>query len=113
MITVFRPFSEEVQAIVAIKDPLVYPVTSPSKKNEHTTSPSSNTNGNSLIVTIGKGYRSLIGRYVNMGDRRVSIKGQSCVSKSVEDLDYEDFSGDYNSSTMYALLWKPDHWLSE
>ena len=118
-ITVFRPFSEEIQAIIAIKEPkITEPVTTP-KKKRGTTSPvddaASIVEGNSLIVTVGKGYRSLIGRYVNMDKRNPSINSETesykAVNKLVEDREYEDSYS--NASTMYALLWKPDDWLCE
>ena len=121
-ITVFRPFSEEIQAIVAIKEPVTAdPITQSRKKNSGNTTPTNPTvpDGNSLIVTIGKGYRSLIGRYVNM-DRRLSssstkseMESYRAVTKSFEEQDYDDFNNGNNASTMYALLWKPDDWLTE
>ena len=118
-ITVFRPFSEEIQAIIAIKEPKITEPVTPSKKKRGTTSPDNDAatiaEGNSLIVTVGKGYRSLIGRYVNMDKRSPSIKSETesyrAVNKLGEEREYEDSYS--NASTMYALLWKPDDWLSE
>ena len=117
-ITVFRPFSEEIQAIVAIKEPLpVDLATTPKKKSAGNQSEehSARSEGNPLIVTIGKGYRSLIGRYVNMDKRHSSIKSETeslrAVNKLGEERDYEDSYN--NASTMYALLWRPDDWLCE
>ena len=117
-ITVFRPFSEEIQAIVAIKEPLpVDLATTPKKKSSANQSEehSARSEGNPLIVTIGKGYRSLIGRYVNMDKRHSSIKSETeslrAVNKLGEERDYEDSYN--NASTMYALLWRPDDWLCE
>ena len=79
-ITVFRPFSEEIQAIVAIKEPnpVETNVSTPKKKSgaEDDIKTSYSERGSSLIITIGKGYRSLIGRYVNM-DKRNSLKTNS------------------------------------
>ena len=117
-ITVFRPFSEEIQAIVAIKEPLpVDLATTPKKKSAGNQSEEhlARSEGNPLIVTIGKGYRSLIGRYVNMDKRHSSIKSETeslrAVNKLGEERDYEDSYN--NASTMYALLWRPDDWLCE
>ena len=121
-ITVFRPFSEEIQAIVAIKEPkpVETNMSTPKKKNgaEDDTKASDSDGGSSLIVTIGKGYRSLIGRYVNT-DKRNSSKTSSetesykmAVNRHGEERgDYEDSYS--NASTMYALLWKPDDWLCD
>ena len=121
-ITVFRPFSEEIQAIVAIKEPKAIEtnVNTPKKKNtnEEETKADKSEGGSSLIVTIGKGYRSLIGRYVNM-EKRNSMKTSSdsesykmAVNRHGEErVDYEDSYS--NASTMYALLWKPDDWLCD
>ena len=121
-ITVFRPFSEEIQAIVAIKEskPIETNVSTPKKKNvnDDETKTANSERGNSLIVTIGKGYRSLIGRYVNV-DKRNSLKTSTdsesykmAVNKHGEERgDYEDSYS--NASTMYALLWKPDDWLCD
>jgi len=52
----------------------------------------------SYIVTLGKGYRALIDRYVTNMMSEVSI-------------DFED--DDHNSSMIYAMLWKPDDWLTD
>ena len=121
-ITVFRPFSEEIQAIVAIKESKTIEtnVSTPKKKNvnDDETKTLNSERGNSLIVTIGKGYRSLIGRYVNV-DKRNSLKTSSdsesykmAVNKHGEERgDYEDSYS--NASTMYALLWKPDDWMCD
>ena len=49
--------------------------------SEHANSP--------LVVTLGKGYRNLIGHYV-AGDTKKD-----------------------NSGTVYALLWRPDDWVSD
>ena len=117
-VTVFRPFSEEIQAIVAIKEPMIENTATTSSKKNGGDTVATDSGGDSLIVTIGKGYRSLIGRYVNM-DRRSSMKSneiesyKTAVTKSLEEQDYDDFNSYNNASTMYALLWKPDDWLSE
>ena len=80
-ITVFRPFSQELQSIVTISQ-----ADSMDGNSEmNFTSP--------LVVTLGKGYRNLIGRYVTSDSKR--------------DGDESD------SSTVYALLWRPDDWVSD
>ncbi|GFS86526.1 hypothetical protein NPIL_84741 [Nephila pilipes] len=57
-ITVFRPFEEEVKAIL----PLI------SKKTSDSKDPSSSRNSECIpyIATVGKGYRNLIGRYASI-----------------------------------------------
>ena len=72
-ITVFRPFSQELQAIVTVSQA------------------DDSANSSPLVVTLGKGYRNLIGRYV-AGDTK---------------------KDDSDSGTVYALLWRPDDWVSD
>ena len=86
-ITVFRPYSDEVQSIVAIKDLTKWP-----RIFKRTLEEIENSENNSFIVTLGKGYRGLIERYVNVSDK--------------EDIEHD-------SSMIYALLWKPDDWLTD
>ena len=77
-ITVFRPFSQELQSIVTVQPDSSCP----------------------LVVTLGKGYRNLIGRYVS-GDVRT------------HDLRKKDSGDDSDSGTVYALMWRPDDWVSD
>lgn len=56
-ITVFRPFEEEVKAIL----PLIS-----RKVSENKDSPAQNHNSIPHIATVGKGYRNLIGRYASI-----------------------------------------------
>lgn len=74
-ITVFRPYSQELQAIVTVSQA------------------DSDVNSSPLVVTLGKGYRNLIGRYVTDGDTNKK--------------------DDSDSGTVYALLWRPDDWMSD
>lgn len=66
-ITVFRPFEEEVQYIDAIP-----------KEN--------------LIITIGKGYRSLISRFTDMD---TTVRNESKEKKV---------------NQTHCILWKGEHW---
>ena len=97
-ITVFRPYSEEVQAIIPVTEPFVTPVTDPNKSPSRFSNSSSvdRVDERSLIVTLGKGYRRLLERYV--------VNKRSPVD---EDEENED------SRTTFALLWRPDSWLSD
>jgi hypothetical protein len=106
-ITVFRPFSDEVQAIVAIRDdhmlrsnmkiPNIKSTVSSKLQLKKTESVDQQVQQQSLIVTLGKGYRGLIERYVTSNNR----------------LDDEDEEETHDSSMMYALLWRPDDWLAD
>ena len=100
-ITVFRPYSEEVQAIIPITEP------APAEKVDVNKSPSRFSNSasvdkpddvgeRSFIVTLGKGYRRLLDRYV--------VNKRS----PVDDEDEND-----DARTTFALLWRPDSWLSD
>ncbi|XP_064473089.1 leucine-rich repeat serine/threonine-protein kinase 1-like isoform X2 [Ornithodoros turicata] len=82
-ITVFRPFEEEVKAILPL----------PAKQNPAATlstePPVPPPQGTSAtLATVGKGYRNLIGRYLPTG----------C-------------SIDYVQQSMYVLLWRADSWM--
>lgn len=75
-ITVFRPFGDEVQSILSIV-------------------PSVDDDESPLVVTIGKGYRPLISRYVT--------------DRARFDSEQED-----NSRSLFALVWRPDDfWLTD
>lgn len=99
-ITVFRPYSEEVQAIIPITEP------APVEKADVVKSPSRFSNSSSVdkpddvgersfIVTLGKGYRRLLDRYV--------VNKRSPVDEDEND----------DVRTTFALLWRPDSWLSD
>ena len=99
-ITVFRPYSDEVQAIIPVLNLERKPSIFKSIQNN-----GGKKSGDleemeklSYIVTLGKGYRALIDRYVTNMMSEVSI-------------DFED--DDHNSSMIYAMLWKPDDWLTD
>lgn len=84
-VTIFRPYEEEVKAIV--------PLVTYKNSNE-------NNENVPLIATIGKGYRSLLSRYT---DASVSVANtlQSPVSAS---------SSVANKQNMFVLLWRAEHW---
>lgn len=85
-ITVFRPFEEEVKAILPL------PTTKPSALAAATSSSSESPvppapRASATLATVGKGYRNLIGRYLPTGG-----------------------SIDYTQQSMYVLLWRTDNW---
>lgn len=85
-ITIFRPYEEEVKAIV--------PLVTYQNSNE-------NNENVPLIATIGKGYRSLLSRYTDVS---VSVANtlQSPVSASSVSV--------ANKQNMFVLLWRAEHW---
>ena len=48
------------------------------------------------MVTLGKGYRALIERYV------ANMKGDAIEADE-----------DHDSSMIYAMLWQPDEWITD
>ncbi|KAG1714290.1 Leucine-rich repeat serine/threonine-protein kinase 1 [Nymphon striatum] len=83
-ITVFRPFVEEVKAILPV---------SFSKENSEADDKNSSPKSSPIIVSVGKGYRSLLSRYTTLP---LSSMG----------LDVTD------QESMYTLLWRSDNWLN-
>jgi hypothetical protein len=112
-ITVFRPHDEEIKAIVPFESSCAS--TSLDQTSEHDvfaqqsnskdspggdtvpSSPSANTasptqmSSNRYIVTVGKGFRSLVSRYIYLSKERRSLLTQRGV---------------------YAILWKTGNWLN-
>lgn len=85
-ITIFRPYEEEVKAIV--------PLVTYKNLNE-------NNENVPLIATIGKGYRSLLSRYTDV-PVNVANTLQSPVSGG--------FVSIANKQNMFVLLWRAEHW---
>ncbi|KAK9885098.1 hypothetical protein WA026_009320 [Henosepilachna vigintioctopunctata] len=85
-ITIFRPYEEEVKAIV----PLHF---------SHT----NNTVGENipLIATIGRGYRNLLSRYTDSSVNNIS----NLMSPSTS----TNFSGNFDQN-MFVLLWRAENW---
>lgn len=85
-ITVFRPFQDEVRAIIPLNR--VYNSTTP------------------LVVTIGRGYRSLIDRYTDVVTTHATTplgndkKSLSAVKEAQKD----------RSTHMHAIIWRADFW---
>lgn len=79
-ITICRPFEDEVRSIIALEGE------------------------QSLLVTIGRGYRSLIDRFTDVKTGPVMTPCAPLGEKK-KDILQKDRSGN-----MHALLWKADHW---
>ncbi|KAG5883328.1 hypothetical protein JTB14_032528 [Gonioctena quinquepunctata] len=85
-ITIFRPYEEEVRAIVPLP-------TGKSANGSHDNTP--------LIATIGRGYRNLLSRYTDVP----VIAGTPLPSPMIGGP--SSYSGKLN---MFVLLWRAEHW---
>ncbi|KAK7861679.1 hypothetical protein R5R35_005355 [Gryllus longicercus] len=95
-ITVFRPFEEEVRAIV----PFIRPGKQQHASSESTDDDSRNRRSLSpMIATIGRGYRSLISRYTD------TVMTPTPLVQSPSHTQH-----DARSQHMHALLWRAEHW---
>ncbi|XP_067008597.2 leucine-rich repeat serine/threonine-protein kinase 1 [Anabrus simplex] len=93
-ITVFRPFEEEVRAIV----PLVwFPTDNMRGHGSGDDDSHVRRSAYPMIATVGRGYRSLITRYTD-----------TVMTPSVQSPTHSQ--GDSRSQNMYALLWRAEHW---
>lgn len=84
-VTIFRPYEEEVRAIVPLAQ-----CKNVSGRQENTP----------LIATIGRGYRNLLSRYtdvtVNIGTPLPSPMGGASYTST--------------KPNMFVLLWRAEHW---
>ena len=94
-ITVFRPYSDEVQAIVSVQS--LDKKKWITKRSDSLEGSSDSMQEPSYIVTLGKGYRGLIERYV---------------TSMTQDNDNDEHD-EHDSSMIYAMLWRPDDWLTD
>ncbi|XP_050071280.1 leucine-rich repeat serine/threonine-protein kinase 1 isoform X1 [Anopheles maculipalpis] len=98
--TVFRPFEEDVRCIIP-----VVPITPGYDASGHCTTP--------LIVTIGRGYRSLIERYT---DVTVAATGTASAGRHIattpttQDKRLKEALLRDRSNHMHALIWSAEHW---
>lgn len=85
-ITIFRPYEEEVRAIVPLS-----------------TYKTTNANGDNvpLLATIGRGYRSLPSRYTD-----VSVN----VGNTLQSPTVNSTFAVVNKQNMFVLLWRAEHW---
>lgn len=84
-ITVFRPFDEEVKAILPVCFSKENSSESDDKNVAQKTPP--------IIVSVGKGYRSLLSRYTTL----------PLISMGLDVTD---------QASMYTLLWRSDNWIN-
>lgn len=84
-ITIFRPYEEEVRAIVPL-------ITGKSSNAGHDNTP--------LIATIGRGYRNLLSRYTD-----VPVIAGTPVTSPMSN------AGSISTKpNMFVLLWRAEHW---
>uniref|UniRef100_A0A182PFW2 non-specific serine/threonine protein kinase n=1 Tax=Anopheles epiroticus TaxID=199890 RepID=A0A182PFW2_9DIPT len=98
--TVFRPYEEDVRCIVP-----VVPVTAGDDATGACTTP--------LIVTVGRGYRSLIERYtdVTVGPATATTAGRHMVTTpTAQDKRLKEALLRDRSNHMHALIWSAEHW---
>ncbi|XP_064112289.1 leucine-rich repeat serine/threonine-protein kinase 1-like isoform X1 [Macrobrachium nipponense] len=94
-ITVFRPYEDEVRAIVPLPSPSVITDRDENVADASDGDQDSDCYTNTptpLLATIGKGYRNLLGRYSPMPR---SAQPEPAVQRA-----------------MYCLLWRAHHWLN-
>ncbi|CAN7946295.1 unnamed protein product [Ixodes hexagonus] len=82
-VTVFRPFEEEVKAILCL--PRGTTPSSSSQGGAESPVPGQRPSSSALLATVGKGYRTLLGRYLPTGV-------------------------DCPQQNMHAILWRTGHW---
>ncbi|KXJ72845.1 hypothetical protein RP20_CCG017127 [Aedes albopictus] len=81
-ITIFRPFEEDVRSIVPL-----YGGPTP------------------MLVTLGRGYRSLIDRYTDVTTGHVTTPSAGAPDKRLKESLLKD-----RSNNMHALIWTAEHW---
>uniref|UniRef100_A0A8D8E4R7 non-specific serine/threonine protein kinase n=3 Tax=Culex pipiens TaxID=7175 RepID=A0A8D8E4R7_CULPI len=81
-ITIFRPFEEDVRCIVPLYGGPV-----------------------PMVVTVGRGYRSLIDRYTDFTTGQVATPSASSQDKRLKEALLKD-----RSNNMHALIWTAEHW---
>lgn len=105
-ITVFRPFEEEVQAIVPW---LHHTADISSSASDDTAGGAHKKQSCPLIATVGRGYRSLIARYTDMVMTPSSVQSPMHVYHG-GGLDRTGGGGDLRSQNIYSLLWRAERW---
>ncbi|XP_058127857.1 leucine-rich repeat serine/threonine-protein kinase 1 [Anopheles ziemanni] len=92
--TVFRPFEEDVRCIV----PVVPAITG----GGGITAP--------LVVTIGRGYRSLIERYTDATTSGTASMRQLATTPTSQDKRLKESLLRDRSNHIHALIWSAEHW---
>uniref|UniRef100_A0A182IMZ8 non-specific serine/threonine protein kinase n=1 Tax=Anopheles atroparvus TaxID=41427 RepID=A0A182IMZ8_ANOAO len=94
--TVFRPFEEDVRCIVPVVPAVTGGVAGGS------TAP--------LVVTIGRGYRSLIERYTDVTTSATSTMRQLATTPTSQDKRLKESLLRDRSNHVHALIWSAEHW---
>jgi hypothetical protein len=89
-ITVFRPYEEEVKAIIPFQ-PQACPNEPMSGSETMSKAESSSQSNPKYLITVGKGFRSLVSRYIHLSKERMSLVSQR---------------------GHYVILWKTGNWVS-
>ncbi len=84
-IAIFRPFADEIQALI----PITEKTDVNGARNHQQKQP--------LLVSLGRGYRSLIGRFVT------GRRDQQASSSSPYEVE--------EARNMSAIIWRPDEWV--
>lgn len=108
-VTVFRPFAEEVRAIVPLLCPTAE-VSFATGDNVTGTTPDAHKKQNCpLIATVGRGYRSLIARYTDMVMTPTGVESPMHMYQG-NGAHQIVGGGDVRAHNMYALLWRAEKW---
>lgn len=84
-ITIFRPYQDDVRCIIALN---------PVQESQVP-----------LIVTIGRGYRSLIDRFTDVNTGQVMTPCTTGTDRKTKEVLQKD-----RSHHMHALIWRSDYW---
>jgi hypothetical protein len=108
-ITVFRPFEEEVQAIVPWLHHAADISSGTSDDTAGTPACAHKKQSCPLIATVGRGYRSLIARYTDMVMTPTGVQSPMHVYHG-SSLDRIGGGGDVRTQNLYSLLWRAERW---
>jgi len=108
-ITVFRPFEEEVQAIVPWHHHTADISSATSDDTAGTPAGAHKKQSCPLIATVGRGYRSLIARYTDMVMTPSGVQSPMHVYHG-SGLDRIGGVGDVKTQNIYSLLWRAERW---
>jgi hypothetical protein len=109
-ITVFRPFEEEVRAIVPLLHPTAEDIYTTSDDATVTPADFQKKQSCPLIATVGRGYRSLIARYTDMVMTPTGIQSPIHMYCGSSFDRSGGGTGEVRSNNMYALLWRAERW---
>lgn len=108
-ITVFRPFAEEVRAIVPLLRPTAEVSSATGDDVTGTPADAHKKQSCPLIATVGRGYRSLIARYTDMVMTPTGVQSPMHMYHG-NGVDQTVGGGEVRTHNMYALLWRAERW---